>query len=220
MKLRSAVSLTALALSAVAARAEDVKGVVKFTGAAPKLAPLPVSKDQSACGATVPDESVEIADGKLANVVVVVKGAPAPAVKPGVLDQQRCKNVPHVMTAAAGSSLDILNSDPVLHNSHGYLGPASAFNIAMPLKNQKVTRKLDKPGALRVKCDVHPWMSAYVFVADGPAAVSGADGSFTISGVPPGTYTVTAWHERFGEKTAQVTVPVSGAGTVAFAFGG
>lgn len=90
----------------------------------------------------------------------------------------------------------------------------------MPLKSQKVTKRLDKPGALRVKCDVHPWMSAYVFVADGPAAVSGADGSFTITGVPPGTYTLSAWHERFGEKTAQVTVPAGGAGAVELAFGG
>lgn len=220
MKLRSAVSLLVLVLSAGAARAEDVRGTVKFTGAAPKLAPLPVTKDQSACGASVPDESVALADGKLANVVVVVKGAPAPAGKAAVLDQQRCKYLPHVMTASAGSTLEILNSDPVLHNSHGYLGPASAFNVALPLKNQKVTRRLDKPGALKVKCDVHPWMSAYVFVADGPSAVTGGDGGFSISGVPPGTYTVTAWHERFGEKSAQVTVPASGAGTVEFSFGG
>jgi plastocyanin len=219
MKLGSAVLALAVVLSTGSARAEDVRGTVTFTGAAPKLAPLAVTKDQSACGATQPDESVALADGKLANVVVVVKGAPA-APKAAVLDQQRCKYVPHVLTASAGTTLDILNSDPVLHNSHAYLGQASAFNVAMPLRNQKVTKKLDKPGPLKVKCDVHPWMSAYVFVADGPAAVTGADGRFTIGGVPPGTYTVTAWHERFGEKTAQVTVPVSGAGSVEFAFGG
>lgn len=219
MTLRRPTLLLALLLAAGAARAGEVRGTVKFSGAAPSLPPLPITKDQSACGPSVPDESVAVKDGKLANVVVVVKGAPTQP-KPVVLDQQRCKYIPHVLTASAGSSVDILNSDPVLHNSHAYLGQATTFNIALPLKNQKVTKKLDKLGALKVKCDVHPWMSAYVFVADGPSAVSAADGSFAIAGVPPGTYTVTAWHERFGEKTAQVTVPATGAGAVEFAFGG
>lgn len=220
MQLGRSITFGALLLSALSTRAEDVRGTVKFAGAAPKLAPLAITKDQTACGPTTPDESVVVADGKLANVVVVVKGVPATPAKPAVLDQQRCRYAPHVQVAAAGSAFEIVNSDPVLHNSHGYLGQASAFNVAMPLKNQKVTKKLDKPGALKVKCDVHPWMSAYVFVADGPSAVSGPDGSFTISGVPPGTYTLTAWHERFGEKTAQVTIPASGAGSVEFTYGG
>ena len=219
MQLVKVFTFCALVLSTVSARAEEIRGTVKFTGAAPKAASIPVTKDQTACGTSVPDESAVIANGKLANVVVVVKGVPAQAGK-AVLDNQKCRYAPHVQAAAVGSAFEIQNSDPVLHNSHGYLGTTSTFNVAMPLKNQKVTKKLDKPGAHKVKCDVHPWMSAYVYVADGASAVSGADGSFAIPNVPPGKYTLTAWHERFGEKTAEVTVPASGAGNVEFAFGG
>ncbi len=220
MQLSKLLTLGALVLSTLPARAEDIRGVVKFNGAPPKLSPLPVTKDHTTCGPSVPDDSVVVADGKLANVVVTVKGVPAHPGKPAQLDQLKCRYAPHVQVAAPGSAFEILNSDPVLHNTHGYLGQASAFNVALPMRNQKVTKKLDKLGALKVKCDVHPWMTAYVFVADGPAAVSAADGSFAIAGIPPGTYTLTAWHERFGERTAEVTVPASGAGTVELAFGG
>jgi hypothetical protein len=220
MQLRSPLALAALALASPAL-AGTVKGAVRLTGAAPALAPLTITRDQTSCGAAVPDESVVASNGRLANVVVVVRGAPAPpAAKALVLDQQRCRFLPHVQAAPRGSSLEILNSDPVLHNSHGYLGQATAFNVALPLKGQRVARKLDKVGPMKVKCDVHPWMSAFVVVTDGPAAVSGSDGTFAVAGVPAGSYTVTAWHERFGERTAQVTVPASGEATVDFTFGG
>jgi len=203
------------------ARAGEVKGSIAFTGAAPDLTPLLVTKDQATCGKSVPDESIEVSKGKLANVVVTVKGAPAhPGITQVVLDQQKCRYHPHVQAAAAGSGLEIVNSDPLLHNIHGYLGQVTTFNVAMPLKDQKVTKKLAKPGVVRVKCDVHSWMGAFVVVVDGPAAVSGADGAFEIKDVPPGTYTVTAWHEKLGEKTAQVTVPASGAASLDFSFGG
>jgi hypothetical protein len=137
-----------------------------------------------------------------------------------VIDQHKCQYHPHVQAAAAGSALQILNSDPLLHNIHGYLGQITTFNVAMPIKDQKVNKKLDKPGLVRVKCDVHSWMGAFIVVVDGPAAVSGANGAFEIKDVPAGTYTVTAWHEKLGEKTAQVTVPASGTAAVDFSFGG
>jgi plastocyanin len=208
-------------LAAAPAFAGEVRGTVSFTGAVPKLAPLPVTKDQGTCGSSVPDESVVVAAGKLKNVVLTVKGPAAPPEHATVvLDQHKCHYVPHVQVAPVGSTLDIVNSDPVLHNIHGFLGQATAFNIAMPMKNQRIPRKLDKPGVVRVKCDVHAWMHAWVVVADGPAAVSGDDGKFDIKNVPPGTYTVTAWHEKLGEKTAQVTVPASGEARVDFTFGG
>jgi len=220
----SKIQLAALILllgAAPMARAGEVKGSIAFTGTAPDLKPLLVTKDQAACGKSVPDETVEVSKGKLANVVVTVKGAPThPGTTEVVIDQQKCRYHPHVQAAAAGSGLQIVNSDPVLHNIHGYLGQVTTFNVAMPLKDQKVTKKLAKPGVVRVKCDVHNWMGAFVVVVDGPAAVSGADGAFEIKDVPPGTYTVTAWHEKLGEKTAQVTVPASGAALLDFSFGG
>ncbi len=221
MRISKAALLGLAALVAAPALAGDIKGTVKFAGAAPKLAPLKATKDASTCGTDLPDESVAVAAGKLKNVVVTVKGAAAKP-PPGkiTLDQHKCHYVPHVQATAVGSSLEILNSDPILHNIHGYLGSATAFNLAMPLKNQKIARKLDKPGLIHVKCDVHSWMSAYIRVVDEPFAVAGADGTFAIHDVPAGTYTLTAWHEKLGEKTAQVTVPATGAATVDFTFGG
>ena len=208
-------------LAAGPAFAGGVRGTVSFSGAAPKLPPFPVTKDQNTCGQSARDESVVVAAGKLKNVVLTVKGPAAgpPAQAKVVLDQIKCHYVPHVQVAPVGSTLDIVNSDPVLHNIHGYLGQATAFNLAMPMKNQRIPRKLDRAGVIRVKCDVHDWMHAWVVVADGPAAVSGDDGRFDIGNVAPGTYTVTAWHEKFGEKAAQVTVPASGDATVDFTFG-
>jgi plastocyanin len=214
-------TFTLILCAASAAQAGEVTGSVSFAGTAPDLKPLLVTRDGAACGTSVPDESLEVSKGKLANVVVTVKGAPT---RPGaiqvVLDQQRCRYRPHVQAAAVGSGLQIVNSDPVLHNVHGYLGQATTFNVAMPVRDQKVTKVLARLGAVRVTCDVHAWMGAFVVVVDGPAAVSGADGSFTIKDVPPGTYTVTAWHEKLGEKTAQLTVPASGPARLDFSFGG
>jgi plastocyanin len=208
-------------LLATPALAGGIRGTVRLAGAAPSPAPLQVTRDRSSCGGAAPDESVVAAGGKLANVVVTVKGAPSrPAARTLVLDQRQCRFVPHVLAAPVGSTLDIVNSDPVLHNVHGYRGRATAFNVALPAQGQRVARKLDGAGALRVRCDVHGWMSAWVVVADGPSAVSGADGTFAIPEVPPGTWMVTAWHEKLGERSAQVTVPASGQASVDFSFGG
>lgn len=217
--IRSGLCAAALLLAAPAL-AGGIRGTARLAGQSPKAAQLQVSRDQSACGAALPDEAVVAADGKLANVVVTVKGTPArPAPRTAVLDQQQCRFVPHVQAVPPGSTLDIVNSDPVLHNVHGYLGRATAFNVALPIKKQRVARKLDRPGVVRLACDVHGWMSAFVVVAEGPSAVSGADGAFAIPDVPPGTWTVTAWHEKLGERSAQVTVPASAEAAVDFSFG-
>jgi plastocyanin len=202
------------------ARAGDVTGTVEFTGDGSPRAALTVTKDGQACGAGVPDESLLVANGRLANVVVTVKGAPPAPPSAVTLDQQRCRYVPHVQTAPLGSTLEIVNSDPVLHNSHGWLGRMTRFNVPTPEKGMRVPARLDRAGLVQVRCDVHGWMSAYVVVPDGRAAVAGADGSFTIRDVPAGTYAVTAWHERLGEKTVQVTVPAQGEARVQFSYGG
>ncbi len=220
MQIRYAALAALAAFAAAPAFAGDIKGTVKYAGAAPKLAPLKATKDTATCGAELPDESLLVSNGKLRNVVITVKGAAKPEAGKITLDQHKCHYVPHVQAAGVGSSLEILNSDPILHNIHGYLGSATAFNLAMPLKNQKISKKLDKPGIVKVRCDVHSWMAAYIVVADTPYAVAGEDGTFVIKNVAPGTYTVTAWHETLGEKTAQVTVPASGDAAADFSFGG
>jgi plastocyanin len=211
--------LLAALLTPAATPAGDVKGVVRFQGTPPVLPPLETTKEKAICGTSVPDEAVQVSKGMLRNVVVMVKGPPAPAPVKGVLDQQGCRFIPHVMALPVGSTVELANGDPTLHNVHGYLGQATAFNLAMPSKDAKASRQLKKPGLVVVKCDVHAWMSAYVWMVDGPSAVTGEDGSFSIAGVPAGTWEVTAWHEKLGERKGTVTVPATGPATVDFTFG-
>jgi plastocyanin len=217
---RPALAL-ALVLALVPSRtpAGELRGVVRLQGTPPVLAPLETTKERAICGDSVPDEAVQVTGGMLRNVVVTVKGAPAPAPGKGVLDQRGCRYLPHVQTLPLGSTLTVVNGDPTLHNVHGYRGQATAFNLAMPSKDSRLERQLKKPGLVVVRCDVHAWMSAYVWVADGPAAVTGEAGAYAIPEIPPGTYEVTAWHEKLGERKGTATVPATGAATLDFTFG-
>jgi len=216
--------IAALALSFVTlgeAAAGEVRGVVRYEGASPPAAPLAVTKDQRVCGTSVPDESLLVAAGRLANAVVVVRGAPAPAAAGApVLDQKACRFVPHVQVAPRGAAMALLNGDPLLHGVHGWADRATRFDVPLADEGARGSARLDRSGPIAVRCDVHAWMSAWVFVVEAPAAVTGADGAFAIGGVPPGTYTVTTWHERLGERAAQVTVPAEGVARVDFVYGG
>ncbi len=202
------------------ASAGDLRGTVHYAGVPPKLEPFQATRDQNVCGQAVPNESIELSNGALANVVVTVKGAQAakPAPRVITLDQRQCRYRPHVQVAAVGSTLEILNSDPMLHNIHGYMGTATLFNLAMPMQGQKIPRPLPRTGLVRIKCDVHDWMNGWLVVTDGPNAVTGADGAYEIKDLPAGTYTVTAWHEKLGEKTAQIEVAASGEARADFSF--
>ena len=119
-----------------------------------------------------------------------------------------------------GQELEIRNSDATLHNVHALPTASKPFNNAMPMKGMTIKRKFTAPEVMvRVKCDVHPWMAAYIGVLPHPFfAVSGEDGAFTIANVPPGTYTIEAWHEKMGTQTASVTVADGAAATADFTF--
>jgi plastocyanin len=215
------LALPLLAALALPVAAGDLKGVVHYAGTPPKNPPYAATRDQKVCGQGVPNESVEVANGHLENVVITLKGSglPKPPPQTITIDQRQCRYRPHVQAAGVGSTLQILNSDPMLHNIHGYMGQQTLFNLAMPIQGQKIPRPLPRAGLVSIKCDVHSWMQGFVVVTDAPFAVVGEDGSYVIKGLPAGSYTVTAWHEKLGEKTAQVTVPATGEITADFSFG-
>jgi plastocyanin len=162
----------------------------------------------------------------MGNILVwVSKGVPAgktfPVPKtPVVLDQNGCQYKPHVMGIMVGQQYKILNSDGVLHNIHTLPKVNPAFNQGMPATIKEASTVFNKPeDVFHIKCDVHPWMSAYMAVFTHPFfSVTGTDGKFTISGLDPGTYEITAWHEKLGVKTATVTVGASDTKTQDFKF--
>lgn len=219
MTRRFAVALFVLVAAVRVVRAEDAPGAiagrVRFAGDVPPPRDLAVHHDHQVCGKLpIRDESILVgAEGALANAVVVLQGAPVEAVPVATtratLDQRGCAFVPHVQSVTLGTTLAIQSSDPVLHNVHAFRGKRTAFNIAMPLPGKVVERRLDQAGILRVRCDSgHSWMSAFIAVVEHRFhATTGADGTFKIERVPPGRYTLRAWHERLGaiEQTVEVT---------------
>ncbi|HZI64166.1 MAG TPA: carboxypeptidase regulatory-like domain-containing protein [Thermoanaerobaculia bacterium] len=189
-----------------------VRGVVRLSGAPPEAVVAPAAKDEAVCGKepTLPRLVVGKAGG-VANAVVWLEGIAAG--KPWTnghqvaVDQRGCSYQPHVAVVPVGANLEIVNSDPVLHNVHArtHEAPRTVFNISLPLVGQRTPvdgKRLDEPGLMALSCEAgHPWMSGYLMVAAHPYyAVTGEDGSFTLEGVPPGTYTLRMWHE--GVKVA------------------
>jgi Carboxypeptidase regulatory-like domain len=213
-KLAFAIVMVLFSATAVTAAYEavDVKdggtltGVVRFAGAPPKLAPLPVNKNREICGEEKPSEALVVsADGGVRGSVVLVEGVTKGKKPTGevVLDNHRCLFVSHVSALAAGEKARVKNSDAILHNTHGFMGKPTVFNLALPNKDQMVdiTRRLNKPGVIRVVCDAHPHMFAWMVVHDSPyVTVTDERGAFKLDGIPPGTYKVTMWHEGFRAK--------------------
>jgi len=218
--MRTALAVAMALLVPAAARANSaVSGTVKLGGSPPRLPALKVTKDASVCGGDKPSEAVVVGKaGALANVVVslrVAKPPSAPAPTPNAaVDQKGCTYRPHVQAVTVGTSLALVNSDAVLHNVHGHTGPVQVFNVAMPIRNQRVPTRLTRPGLVQLQCDAgHSWMAAWIYVFDHPYfAVTGGDGKFEIKDVPAGHYTVEYWHEPLDgrgpgvTKTAQVDV--------------
>ena len=216
------------AAAGAATGSSTVKGAVKFEGAAPKRAKIQMAADpfcQKAHGDATSEEVVVNANGTLKNVFVYVKTGlegkqyPVPTT-PAVIDQHGCGYMPHVLGLMAGQSLKILNSDDTLHNIHALPKLNAQFNLAMPKFLKEKEHTFEKPEVMiPVKCDVHSWMSSYIGVLSHPYfAVSGDDGSFDLSKLPAGTYTIEAWHEKYGAQTQQVTVGDGESKEITFSF--
>jgi len=209
----------------IPAHAGSLAGKVTYTGTAPKAEQLKMDADPvcKKAHASIPSESyVVAADGGLKNVFIYVKeGLEGQKFSPKgevELDQIGCQYKPHVIGAMVGQKIEIVNSDDTLHNVHPLPKENREWNLAMPFKGQKVKKSFRKPEiGIPVSCNVHSWMKSYICVVDNPYfAVSGDDGSFTIKDLPDGEYTIAAWQEEMGEKTAKVTV--SGDTTTSFTF--
>lgn len=210
------------AAPAAPAVAGAVTGKISFEGTPPArdkvdLSPDPVCHKSHGDEGMLNPSAVEVdASGGLKNVFVQLTGVPESAHKDGkdmapvVLDQVGCNYVPHVFGALKKQPVKILNSDATLHNIHGQPRANKEFNYAMPNKGDEREVEFKKvEEAVKIKCDVHPWMVTYCFVLEHPYfGVTGADGAFSIdtTGLPDGEYGIKAWHELAGESTGKVTV--------------
>ena len=215
-----------------------VSGTISFTGTAPAPKKIDTSADP-VCGQKNPTLSTEdsvVKDGKLANVFVYVKdGAAADGTKIGdynwptpstavTLDQNGCHYRPHVLGIQTNQKLSVTNSDPTQHNIHPTPKNNPEWNQTQPNGAPPIEKTFARSEVLvPVKCNQHPWMKAYIGVLKTPFfAVSAEEGTFTIKGLPAGTYTVAAWHEGGAagtEKTMQVKVDANGTAKADFAFG-
>jgi hypothetical protein len=241
-----ALGLVALAASAAQAAYEEtavknggtLSGVVRFAGTPPKLEPLPVWKNREVCGEQKASEALVVGpDRGVRGSVVLIEGVTKgkKATGEALLDHHRCVFVSHVSALSVGERARVKNSDGVLHNTRGFLGKPAVFNLALPHREQviDITRRLTRPGLVRVVCDAHPHMFAWLVVHDSPyVAVTDERGLFKISGVPPGTYRVAMWHEGFRPRgvdrdgrpvydgartvTRDVTITPNGAATIEF----
>ncbi|MEA2235544.1 MAG: hypothetical protein QOC81_268 [Thermoanaerobaculia bacterium] len=221
----------AAAPAAVSADAATLTGMVKFEGAAPKMTNIQMSADpycQSQHGSTPATEEDAVVGpaGELANVFVYIKDIkgnfPAPST-PVVLDQKGCQYHPHVHGVMVGQPLEIKNDDATLHNVHAMPTVNSQFNEGQPVQGMVSTKKFDKAEItpFKVKCDVHGWMKSYMAVMPHPFySVSETNGTFTIANLPPGQYTVVAWHEKYGQQEQQVTVGAKESKALSFTFKG
>jgi plastocyanin len=199
-------------------KAGSIKGTAVLDGAAPDNAVIKMNADpvclREAKGEQKQETFLVGSDGKsLANVFVYIKDGlgnysfdvPTEA---ATIDQKECRYHPHVFGMRVGQPLQIINSDPTLHNIHAIPKANQEFNNGQPIQGMKMNHTFtQKEVMVPFKCDVHGWMNAYVGVLDHPFfAVTGKDGKFSLKGLPPGTYTIEAWHEKGGTQTAMVTI--------------
>jgi plastocyanin len=210
--------------------AGSVKGVVTLDGTAPKNEGIKMNADPVCVRENKTPQFQETymvgSDGKsLANVFVYVKDGLGNYVydtptEPARIDQKECRYHPHVFGMRVGQPLEILNSDPTLHNIHALPKNNSEFNNGQPIQGMKMTHTFDKPEVMvPFKCDVHGWMNAYVGVLPHPYyAVTKDDGKFELANVPPGTYTIEAWHEKLGPMTQSVTLGQKETKEITFSF--
>lgn len=226
----SIVAASAATMGAVPApdhlAAAAISGTVTFTGTPPKMRPIDMAKEPS-CekqhSTPVMTETIVAGPGStVANVVVYIsagaESGPAPTT-PVRYDQKGCEYVPHVAVLQAGQPLEVYNDDQTSHNIHPLAKVNAEWNKSQPPGSPPIKATYDKPEFIAVKCNVHPWMHGYFAVLNtSHSAVTDGNGKFSIEGLPPGKYTLTAWHERFGTESQEVTITGSESAKADFVF--
>jgi plastocyanin len=226
-----ALVLSCALAAAAPAAAGPLGGSVRFEGTPPERPTIYMTADP-ACDKVSPKgrpSDVLVIDqaGGIANVIVYVKSGleqqawPAPTDMPKI-DQRGCVYTPHVIGVRVGQEIEISSADPTLHNVNARTSENPPFNVALPGANQKIHRSFNKPEvAVKLKCDIHPWMSAYVGVFDHPFfAVTGADGRYVMPSLPGGQYVIEAWHESLGTKSVKIEVDDKDPASLDFSFTG
>ena len=225
-----AAVLAVLAASAMAFAGPsggNVNGKVTYEGTPARQKPIDMSKEPS-CAAQhatpITTETVVVGPGNaLENVVVYVSaGAPDDAAPPSQavsITQKGCQYIPHVVPMVVNQELKVINADQTSHNIHPLAKVNHEWNKSQPPGTPPFSEKFGKPEFIPVKCNIHPWMhSSFAVLKNSHYAVSSGDGGFTLANLPAGKYTVTAWHEAYGEQTQEVTISGSETKTINFVF--
>lgn len=203
-----------------------ISGKITYEGTPAKAKPIDMSKEPSCAKQhTTPIMTETVVTGpsnSLENVVVYISaGAPddAPPSEPVTFDQKGCQYIPHVLAFQVNQQLKVVNDDQTSHNIHPLAKVNREWNKSQPPGTPPIVDKYDKPEFIPVKCNVHPWMhGTFAVLKNSHHAVSGQDGGFSLPNLPAGKYTVTAWHESYGEQTQEVTISGSETKTINFVF--
>ncbi len=190
-----------------------IRGKVVLQGSPPPMKTIIPTKDQEVCGGIREEPQIILGeDRSLQDAVVFLKAvesgkAWAQSAKTPELTNLKCDFVPHVQVVPVESDIEIISSDAVLHATHGFLGKRTVFSVTLPNQGDRVKRPLKKSGIVRVECDAHGWMLGWIYVADNPYyGLTGKDGTFIITDVPPGAYTLVVWQEYTGPTETPVIV--------------
>lgn len=207
-----------------------VSGKVIYAGSIPKVERVPVHRDPKFCGETIPIEAIRVDRGSrgIGGVVVsldgVVRGKPVEQDNGIILFENRsCRFIPQVTAGVVGSTLEIRNADPILHNTHVRKNSRfgdTLINVVQPAGVKVIRKPMPESGILDVRCDAHPFMRASIHLFEHPYfAVTDDLGRFELTRVPAGTYRLQIWHEMLGSREKTITVPATGDATVELEVG-
>ena len=221
-----AVSSAMVVAAAPSAGTGTISGKITYTGTPPKMKPIDMSKEPS-CAKQHPTpittENVMTGPGNaLENVVVYISAGDqgsTPGTQTVKYDQKGCQYIPHVAVMQTNEPLEIVNNDQTAHNIHPLAKINQEWNKSQPPGTAPIQAKYEKPEFIPVKCNIHPWMHGYFAVlSTSHYSVSSSDGSFSLAGLPPGKYTVTAWHEQYTAQSQEVTVGAGEKKEISFSF--